>query len=902
MISRFALYNACGLVLLGLLLLTNLQPVEARALKCRDENGGRQRVSINTGWRFQRSVTSPDNLAYDKRPDMSGRTNLQLLKSWVLPSANDFIADPANRHQRPANNPNGNVSFAQDTFDDSNWEIVNLPHDWAIKGPFYTEADPVVGGGMGRLPIQGVSWYRRKLTMASSDEGKSIYLEIDGAMSYAMVWLNGNLVGGWPYGYSSFRLNLTPYMKVGDDNQLAIRLDNPVDSSRWYPGGGIYRNVWLTTVNPTHIAQWGTYITTKDISSKSATLDLVVQVENDRGASQELEVATDVHIFDPTSGAIKGKVAGFPRANVTVPAGQTHALNSSITIEDPQLWGPPPSQTPNMYMAVTRLFANGTVIDTYRTPFGIRSVIYDASKGLLVNGEHVRIQGVNQHHDLGALGAAFNIRAAERQLEMLRDLGCNAIRMSHNPPAPELLDIADRMGFVIMDEAFDCWESKKTDNDLHLIFPDWHEPDLRSLVRRDRNHPSVIMWSIGNEVGEQTNGAPGAALAAKLSAIVHEEDPTRPVTASMNAARPDMPFPAALDLISLNYQGEGIRDTPPYSGLSGSVIPPQYPSFHAKFPDKLLLESESAAALSTRGTYMFPVTKEYSAPQKDTPGDGGDPKLLQVSAYELYTAPFGSSPDKVFATQDNNSFVAGEFVWSGWDYLGEPTPYYTARSSYFGIIDLAGFKKDRYYLYQSRWRPDLQTAHILPHWTWPDRVGQVTPVHVFTAADEGELFLNNKSMGRLTKDESTFRLRWDNVTYQPGELRVVTYKGGKQWATDSVRTTGAAAKLQLTADRSSIKVDGVDLSFITVEVQDSRGDRVPTADDAIEFSVSGPGEIVATDNGDPANMVSFPSKTRKAFGGLALVIVRATDASGPITVTANAGDLASEPVTLMVQK
>ncbi|KAI1144421.1 glycoside hydrolase family 2 protein [Hypoxylon sp. FL0543] len=895
MVSRFTSFQAFGLILLTLSLLSN--PVtggEALA-----SSVGRERLSLNTGWRFSRWTTRPDKLVYDRRPDISDQNGLTILKSWVLPSANDFISDPEKRRQRPTGTPGSDVPYVQGTYNDSKWKAVDLPHDWAIKGPFYVGDDVPVKGGMGRLPVQGVAWYRRKITVKPEDEGKLIYLDVDGAMSYAMVWLNGNLVGGWPYGYSSFRLDLTPYLKLGGNNQLAIRLDNPVDSSRWYPGGGIYRNVWLTKVEKTHVAQWGTYITSKEVSSQSAVLDLTVQVENSAPTSQQIEVATDVHLVNPENGQKGAKVAEFARAAISIPANQTQSLNTSVTIRNPKLWGPPPTMRPNLYVASTRLYTENQTIDTYETRFGIRSLTYDGGKGLLVNGEHVRVKGVNQHHDLGALGAAFNLRAAERQLEILRDMGSNAIRMSHNPPAPELLDLADRMGFLVLDEVFDCWEQQKTTNDYHLIFSDWHEPILRSFIRRDRNHPSVIAWSFGNEVGEQSTNTSGAALARELHDIVHEEDPTRQSTASMNAAKPDMPFPQALDIVSLNYQGEGIRDSGPYAGLPGTKTPPIYPDFHKKFPGKMIWSSESAAALSTRGTYMFPVTKEYSAPVADKAGGGGDSNALQVSAYELYTADFGASPDKVFATQDNNSFVAGEFVWAGWDYLGEPTPYDSARSSYFGIVDLAGFKKDRYFLYQARWRPDLKTAHILPHWTWPERVGQVTPVHVFSAADEAELFLNDESQGRVKKGASNYRFRWDEVVYQPGRLSVATYKNGEPWANSTVRTVGEAARIRLVADRPTVKADGNDLSFITAEILDSNGDVVPRANNTISFSISGPGEIVATDNGNPADMSAFPSTERKAFNGLALVVVRPkTGAPGQVIVSATASELTAARVTL----
>ncbi|KAH7402601.1 glycoside hydrolase superfamily [Pyrenochaeta sp. MPI-SDFR-AT-0127] len=761
-----------------------------------------------------------------------------------------------------------------------------------------------VGGGMARLPSQGVGWYRRKLSVTAEDKGKVTYLDIDGAMSYAVVWLNGHLVGGWPYGYNSFRLDLTPYLKPGDDNQLAIRLDNPLNSSRWYPGGGIYRNVWLTKVERVHIAHWGTYITTKDVSADAATIELAVQVESKGNATQQVEVATDVHVYDAKAGKRGEKVAEFPRSSLSLSGGK-QSTNGSISINGPRLWGPPPAQKPNLYVAVTRLFRKGSAapIDTYETRFGIRSFTYSGDNGLLVNGDRVQIQGVNQHcHDLGALGSAWNTRAAERQLEALRELGVNAIRMAHNPPAPELLELTDRMGFVVMDEIFDCWERQKTVNDFHLIFPEWHEADLRSFLRRDRNHASIYAWSIGNEVGEQTCcGDRGYQIGRMLNDIVKEEDPTRPVTASMNTAKPNMTFPVALDMISLNYQGEGIRDTPQYSFTNGTKTPPQYKPFHEKFPDKLIATTESAAALSSRGTYLFPVTSLNSAPVNDSNG-GGNSALYYVNAYELHTTNFGSAADKVFAAQDSNPFVAGEFVWTGWDYLGEPDPYYDTRSSYFGIIDLAGFPKDRYYLYQSRWRPDLKIAHILPHWNWPDRVGLVTPVHVFTNGNEAELFVNGVSQGRKTLAQLEYRFRWDDVVYEPGEVKVVTYKDGEEWATSTVRTFGAAAALRLTADRARIANDGTDLSFISLEIVDSNGDLVRNANDAIKFSISGPGEIVATDNGFEADFTRFQSKERNAFNGLALAIVKAKKgSSGPMTVTAKANGFSDASVVVIAQ-
>ncbi len=875
----------------------------------------RERISLNNNWRFFRydNPAQADSLIYDARPvtgsfsdfqpadtkpteqseiEATGRT----LKAWILPTGNAFVKDPGKRFTRPEGDPGSNFPFVQDDFDDSAWEPVNLPHDWAIKGPFMEGENTVVGGGMGRLPVHGVAWYRRKLDIPAADKGKSIFLEIDGAMSYAMVWLNGHLVGGWPYGYNSWQVDLTPYIVPGGVNQLAIRLDNPNLSARWYPGGGIYRNVWLTKTHPVHIAQWGTFIRTRSVKENSATIDLSVTVDNTSGKDAEVDIITEVYPLN------EGKTQDKPlirlkKNNINISSGANITVTDTLVIKNPKLWGPPPAQHPNLYQARTVVLLNGTVADSYLTTFGIRTLTFDANKGILVNGQPVTLKGVNMHHDLGALGTAFNERAAERQLEMLHEMGCNAIRTAHNPPDPCLLELTDRMGFLVMDEIFDVWERKKTPLDFHLIFGDWYEQDTRSFVWRDRNHPSVIMWSFGNEVGEQYTDKEGAALAQKLNDIIGEEDPTRPSTASMNFAKPHMPFPSALDVISLNYQGEGIRQDPEFEGTDRIRTVPQYPGFHATFPDKVILSSETASAFSSRGIYLFPVTPGISSPLRD--GRGGDSKIHQVSSYELYAVDFGASADKVFGSLARNPFVAGEFVWTGWDHLGEPTPYYEARSSYCGIIDLAGFKKDRFYLYQSQWRPDLPMAHILPHWNWLERKGEITPVHVFTSGDEAELFLNGKSLGRKKKNQYEYRLRWDDVVYEPGELKVVTYKDGEKWAEDMVKTTGAPARLEATADRSEINANGKDLSFITVRIADRDGLTVPRSDNPVAFSIDGPGKIVATDNGDPTDMTPFPSHTRKAFSGLVLVIVQAEEGkTGRITVTATSDGLQQTKVEL----
>jgi beta-galactosidase len=851
----------------------------------------RQRERLSGDWRFRKYARpdQADHRPYEIRPRV-GYPDRVNLRRWILPTANAFVVEPDDRLEFPDEQPSFTPPEALPDFDDSDWQHVSVPHDWAIAGPFLVGSDAAVDGGMGRLPSPGVAWYRRSVDIPAVEAGRSFFLDIDGAMSHAMVWVNGQLVGGWPYGYASWRLDVTPYVVPGDRNLIAIRLDNPPDSSRWYPGGGLYRNVWLTSSDPVHIAHWGTFVTTPEVSTSRARVVFSVRITNDLQNAQDVAVTTEVFALDANGEPHDQRAAALDPVDVTIGSRATATVGGSVTIPDPRLWGPPPGQEPNRYVAITTVRRDGAIVDTNETTFGIRKLEYDPDRGLLVNGERVHIRGVNQHHDLGALGAAFNKRAAERQLELLRAMGANAIRMAHNPPAPELLELTDRLGFLVVDEIFDAWEIEKVPNDFHSIFPDWHEADLRAFLRRDRNHPSVIMWSVGNEVGEQHLDANQTRVAERLLAIAREEDPTRPVTTSMNFAKPGMPFAAVMDAISLNYQGDGIRNAPAYAHLQGITTPPMYPAFHEAFPGKLILSSENAAALSSRGEYLFPVEPGRSAPAAD--GAGADPESMQVSSYELYTAPFGSSADKVFASEERNPFVAGGFVWSGWDYLGEPTPYYGARSSYFGVIDLAGFPKDRFYLYQSHWRPDLPMAHILPHWNWPQRIGEVTPVHVFTSGDEAELFLNGESQGRKRKNKQEYRLRWDDVVYEPGTLRVEAYKDGKMWATDEMQTTGPAAALMLAADRDVIVSDGDDLAFITVSVVDERGRVVPDADSMIGFQVDGPADIVATDNGDPTNFDSFHSKARNAFNGLGLVIVRGhVGATDEITVRATSPGL-----------
>jgi len=853
--------------------------------------GPRTRTLIDDDWRFIKG--DPPNVAagllYDVRPKLRtdrddsskspGATSVA--KPWILPTGNAFLKNPEKGPQRPQENLGDGVAYISPDFDDTAWQKVNLPHDYAIEGPFSTTGS----GGMGRLPSSGVVWYRKKLTISPSDAEKSIFLDIDGAMAYSEVWLNGQFVGGWPYGYASFRLDLTPYVMTGE-NSVAIRLDNPPASSRWYPGGGLYRNVWLVETAPLHVGHWGTYITTPGVSPESAGVDLTITIDNDSKQDANVDVSTQIFEINAEDEKIGDPVASIAPISLHIAAAKSETAKTKTSIANPKLWGVGPHQKPSRYLAITTVAQVGKTIDSYQTPFGIRTLKFDPNAGFFLNGQHIKLNGVCDHHDLGALGAALNYRALQRQLEMLADMGCNALRTSHNPPAPELLDLADKMGFLVMDESFDVWVRQKTSCDYHLLYPDWHEPDLRAQLRRDRNHPSVIMWSIGNEVGEQGSGEAGAAIAKELTDICHEEDPTRPTISAMNSAKASSPFPEPIDAIGLNYQGTGVR--------SG---PPQYPVFHQCFPDKFIVGSETAATISSRGFYTFPVAPGLGVPASANAGEQAGTR--QISSYDLYFASWSYSPDHEFASQERYPYVGGEFVWTGWDYLGEPTPFDRSRSSYFGIIDLAGFKKDRFYLYQSYWRPEHPMAHILPHWTWPDRLGQITPVHVYTSGDEAELFLNGKSLGRKKKAEFEYRLRWDDVVYEPGELSVIAYKDGKQWTADSVKTAGPAEKLLLTPDRNTIANDGKDLSFLTLTVADNDSQLVPRSMNPIHFEISGPGEIVATDNGDPTDMTAFPSNDRKAFNGLALVIIRAKPGQNePIIVTAKSDGLQDAQATV----
>ena len=842
----------------------------------------RRRELFDDGWRFTKN-------------DPAGAPSLSYAETrqWSLPTGNAFLADPASHHERPAQNLGEGISYVGEGFDDSAWQAVTLPHDYAIAGPFTNS----VSANMGRLPATGVGWYRKTFEVPADDAGKSIFIDFDGAMAYALVWVNGQIAGGWPYGYSSFRIDITPYVKPGESNVVAVRVDNLTPTgtnwdqgtSRWYPGAGIYRDVWLVTADPIHVAQWGTFVRTPEVSDASASVELDVTVDNDTDAAVTASVSTELYELDTAGNLAGAAVTSIPAVELPIAAGSSAVANTSGAISTPKRWGPPPTQTPNLYAAVTLVSVGGEVVDVYRTNFGVRTFELSPDQGLIVNGERIKVEGVCNHHDLGALGAAAYPRGKERQLELLAEMGANGVRTAHNPEAPVFYELADRLGFLVMDEAFDVWSNGKTELDHHLFFDDWYEQDLRAMIRRDRNHPSVFIWSIGNEIPDQSDASVGPQADA-IRQIANDEDPTRQTTTGMNSANPGSAFADAMQAIGLNYQGSGVRDAAP-----------EYPDFHAAYPTRFLIGTETTDAYSSRGIYTFPVVGPDGEPASR---GGGLTNNGQVSSYDLYHADWSYVPDLEFRNQDQWAYVAGEFVWTGFDYLGEPDPHSGngARSSYSGILDLAGFPKDRFYLYQANWRRDLPMVHVLPHWNWAGREGQVTPIHVYTTGDSAELYVNDTLVSRQSKAQGQYRLRWDDVTYEPGTVRVVAFKGGAEWATATVETTGAPAAITLEADRVTLKCDGRDLAFIKATVVDAEGRLVPTATNDITFSVAGSGVLVATDNGDAMDRTVFGSPSRKAFSGLALAIVRTNPAeSGEITVTATSAGLSAGEVRLTAE-
>lgn len=868
------------------LILLSFVLIVGRDAVCANTSMVRERININRDWRYQ--IDDPDGVG--------AALHYSRLKPYLLPCANDFIIF-GKRYQRPEGNPGENIAYVKSDFDDSEWRHLNLPHDWAIEGPFNIDYN----GSTGKLPYWGIRWYRKTLELSQDDAGKQIYLDIDGAMSYASVWCNGQYVGGWPYGYASFRLDLTPYIKAGQKNVLAIRLDNPDDTSRWYPGSGIYRNVWLVKTSPVHVEQWGTFVRNQQVDSEIAVMEMGVNIENHAGKDVQVKLQTSVYLQGKDGRPVGEEVTQSMTKDIAIKKDSWSGARFQFKVDKPKLWD---IDTPNCYVAVSRVFMDGKEMDSYETPFGIRTIEFTHDQGFMLNGQKVAIKGVCMHHDLGALGAAFNEVAAERQLRIMKEMGANAIRTSHNPPAPELVALCDRMGLMMQLELADTWQKGKRKNDYNLLFDDWSEADMRSLVRHYRNHPSVIMWSIGNEMPDQTTDQ-GVIIARNLTAYCHDEDPTRPTSLGCN--KRDAVFRDIVnqvDIFGLNYFHK------------------TYPVFKEQNPTRRYHASETSSATSSRGEYFFPVTTDVNDSRSG----------FQLSSYDMTTIGWGCAPEVQFKMNEEYPFMSGEFVWTGFDYLGEPTPYNKdltnllnfsdpnelekarkeleelgkiktpSRSSYFGIVDLCGFPKDRYYSYKSYWRPDVPTVHILPHWNWQERIGEITPVHIYTSGDAVELFLNGKSLGRREKVHSYDRLTWDDVRYEPGSLRAIAYKNGQKWAEELVETTGKPAALEVTAEKTELKNDGTDLSFIRVAVVDSQGRVVPRSKNHLKFSVTGPAEIIATDNGDATSLLPFQLSERDAYNGLALVILRSQYMKqGKVVLTVESKGLPKQKVVLKVE-
>lgn len=775
-------------------------------------------------------------------------------------------------------------------YDDSGWDKVSVPHDWAITGPFSIENDlqnvqivqnmetkaSLKTGRTGGLPYVGIGWYR---TEFSVPDGMTAELLFDGAMSEARVYVNGHEVCFWPYGYSPFHCDVTPYLNKSGSNVLAVRLENLPFSSRWYPGAGLYRNVHLVcTSAKAHIPVWGTFVSTPSVHKDMASVSLAISLRSDK-ENIDIEYYTD--IISP-----EGEKVASRRSVALYHNGDSHV--QKFLVKAPKLWSP---EHPYLYKALTRILVDGVVTDEYETRFGIRSIEFIPEKGFYLNGEHRKFKGVCNHHDLGPLGAAVSVPALRHQLTMLKDMGCDAVRTSHNTPAPELVSLCDEMGLMMMVEPFDEWNDAKCENGYHRYFDEWAERDMISMLYAFRNSPSVIMWSIGNEVPSQCT-ADGYKTAAFLQSICHREDPTRPVTCGMDQVNCVLSngFAAQLDIPGINYRTFRYKDC------------------YEQLPQGLVLGSETASTVSSRGTYHFPVEKAFSVKHEDH----------QSSGYDMEACNWSNIPDVDLALAEDYPWTLGQFVWTGFDYLGEPSPYDTDawpnHSSMFGIIDLASIPKDRYWLYRSVWNTESPTLHIVPHWTWPGREGKVTPVYVYTSWPEAELFVNGISQGRRSKlspsapceglqDEALegrYRLMWNDVVYQKGEIRVVAYDAeGNVAASESVRTAGKPYALRLECDRSSIARDGEDLAYVTVSVIDKDGNTVPTDTREVLASVSGAGEFRAIANGDPCSLEMFHHPHMHLFAGKLTVIVRSkANADGPILLKVNAKGLRSAEMEL----
>lgn len=779
--------------------------------------------------------------------------------------------------------------WAAQGFDDSGWRSLHLPHDWSVEGNFSADNPSTPNGGA--LP-GGIGWYRKTFTAPDFTVGedgvpsRSISVEFDGVFMNSTVYINGHELGTRPYGYSSFSYDLTPYLIPGGENTIAVRCDNADQpNSRWYAGCGIYRDVRIVDKSPVHVAYNGTYVSTPEVGS-TTTVRYSIDIEAP-------ERTGDIKVETSILNASGRKVASGSGTFGT--AGKTSTYEGELRLRDAQLWD---TDSPYLYTLRTDIYEDGSLVDSYDTRFGVRTTAWDADKGFILNGRNVKLLGVCLHHDMGCLGTAVHRRAIERELQMMKDMGVNAIRTSHNPPAPVLLDLCDEMGLLVMDEAMDMWRKRKTRYDYARFFDEWHARDVQDFVRRDRNHPSIVMWSVGNEILEQSDSRgddianlsaedanillnfiqslgqsdsdennPNILLTRHMAQLIRDLDTTRAITAGCNGVWPgnNLLRSGALDVYGFNYH------------------PHLYDSCRVWFPGKPLIGSETASALNSRGIYYQPSTLMQRLPGKDW--IAGQTEDHQCTAYDVCCAPWANTHEEAWIAVRDRDFIAGTFLWTGFDYLGEPTPYgWPSRSSYFGVVDLAGFPKDAYYLYKSEWTSET-TLHLFPHWNWTE--GQDIDVWAYyNNADDVELFVNGKSLGRQSKSKDVLHAQWLSVPFEPGKIEAVSYKDGKEVARDVRYTTGEPVSLRLTADRSTIDADGYDLSYITVEALDANGRAVPTADCMLHFEVSGEGELVGIDNGNAADTLSLKGRDKALFSGKALAVVRSVkDCPGTATLT-----------------
>jgi beta-galactosidase len=767
----------------------------------------------------------------------------------------------------------------EELFDDSKWQSVSVPHDWAIGGAFLPDRD----GNTGKLPWKGEAWYRKTLVIPKEYAQKRLYLLCDGIMAMPQIYLNGKLAGQWDYGYNSFYIDITDFVKIGANNTLSIHVDTRKHDSRWYPGAGIYRKIQLIAVNPIHVDVWGTQVTTPILKPHYADVRVASTVNN-------LSKTSDSILVKQTIRNAEDHIITENETLVFLSTSTKKVVETTLTLPNPRLWS---LENPNLYSVETKIFQKNTLLDVSKVKFGVRDMRFTADNGFFLNDKRVQLKGANLHHDLGLLGAAFNKRAMQRELEIMKNMGCNAIRTSHNMPAPELLDLCDEMGLLVLDEAFDKYDAKM-DWQENTDFEEFVNRNIRNFVLRDRNHPCIFLWSVGNEIGAvQWNIDNGFQKLQTMVNNVKKYDNTRPIT-----------------LVCDNQESAAMRHFDYYDVHSWNYSR-RYALARQLEPNKSVIISESASTLSTGGFYEFPL------PAQKTDFTNS----LQVSSYDLNAPWWAEVSDDDFMWQQEEPYIAGEFIWTGFDYLGEPTPYDAdwakkngksnkeiARSSYFGAVDLCGIPKDRYFLYKSYWKPEENTLHILPHWNWENRVGQNVPVFVYTNADCAELFLNGKSLGKKCKNPKSknsterFRLMWKEVTYEPGELKVISYKEGQKTNEKILKTAGKATQIRLTPDRKTLHADGNDLSYILIETLDKDGNFCPLSDQQINIQLSGKGKIVAIGNGNPQSMDAFQTTSVQLFYGKAMLIIGSENQEGVINVQANGTGLKSEKVELRVEK